>query len=266
MYYTATEKSDIFLGFQQEKKQKIPNRLTYVHWFALYSKESNLFMPVSELTTLFTVPSAKWKCENWPLFKNIKFFLSSGDSFSTCHSVFYLLLMSHSFRQWILLGHAQTFMASQAPSCKSGCIYDPPAGRSLLPLPTSCSQSEWEVNPGIFPSHMSVDPLTHGDGPRDKWSLCPGHTRAEGCTKGHPLNCVVSLRQGRLLPGPSLRHCWADIFHLDSPYIHTQTHAGGAELQWLLGGMEDGRLNGPKIPGDREAGPGKSMSREVGRR
>lgn len=45
---------------RQRSKRKITNWLSRVHWFTLYSEKPNPFIPVSDLPTLFTVPSAKW--------------------------------------------------------------------------------------------------------------------------------------------------------------------------------------------------------------
>lgn len=175
MHSKATKESYIFSGFQQEKKQ-MSNRLTYAHWFALYSGKSNPFMPVSGLATLFTVPSAKWKCENWPLFKNIKFFLSSRDTFSACHGVFNLPLMSHSFRQGILLGHVWTLTAPRLHLANQLVrMYDLPAGRS--PLPTSHAQSVRNRSKHL-PFPWICWPPIHGDGPQTSdYNLCP-----ETCT------------------------------------------------------------------------------------
>lgn len=162
MHSKATKESYIFSGFQQEKKQ-MSNRLTYAHWFALYSGKSNPFMPVSGLATLFTVPSAKWKGENWPLFKNIKFFLSSRDTFSACHGVFNLPLMSHSFRQGILLGHVWTLTAPRLHLANQfvPMIYQLAHLHSQPAMP-----SQWEIDPGISPSHGSADPPSMGMGHR----------------------------------------------------------------------------------------------------
>lgn len=52
------------------------------------------------------------------------------------------------------------------------------------------------------------------------------------------------------------------MIKLDYPCVHVQTHAGGAQQPWLLGGMGDGKM-GPKIPDGRVTGTGKPISGEV---
>lgn len=126
-------------------------------------------------------------------------------------------------------GHVQTFIGSQGPPCKSACTYDPLAGRS--PHPNQPFPVRVRSRSRHLPLPCVCWPLTHGDGPWDKW-LQPFPWEvllAEGWVEGYLLSCVVSWRQGRLLPCPSLRPCWAHISNLDSSCTHAQAHARGAE-------------------------------------
>ena len=175
---------------------------------------------MSELTVLFTVPSAKWKCENWLLLKNIKLALSSRDSFSTCCGVFYLSLMAPSFRQGMFLGHVWTLTGSLAPSCKSGHVYCPPAGRFPLPQPCSARvRSRARHLP--FPWVCCPPPPL----PPCNCNLCPGTRTWLGDGRGSSAELCGKLKAGKdaaVLKLVLKYGCRAHILILDSPYIGAQ--------------------------------------------
>lgn len=150
----------------------------------------------------FIVCSVQCKRKMWeqPLFINMKLFLSSTDSFLTWHGVLHLPLVSLSFRQGILLGHAQILTGSRALPCKLAPVHDPSAGTLLSHQPCPVSTASTSPAHGL----TGYPPMGNGP-PTSDYNLFPDIHTWRGIGRGSSVELCGQLKAGRLLPCSSLR-------------------------------------------------------------